>query len=326
MFPSLANEYYDSQQEERHNRDHRRSSSSRRKRSGSVSHHQSGHPSSVVALALGCEPEDFSSSIEMDLTQIRKKLRALRETGASKEVILDTIELLQQISDIYFEAMAEMLDTADTAELYTVSAKTLTELKPLRIALEKKSEETQFTWAGWHVPTKEDKKESHGSERRGRSETRRSSVSGYHNESPPEYDRTEIYGPRFRDPFVNPIQEQNEDCSSEKWQHHKDSKTDSNHSSRSSSRKSSYQNVYELEGEGVVEPQHVDKQKYQFEKKHHKYLRPDPPSSSSKESKHRRSSSNDSDYKREESKFSKLKWPACLVIGAESSKGIVVHA
>ncbi|KAF3922485.1 hypothetical protein AA313_de0208596 [Arthrobotrys entomopaga] len=215
MFPSLVNEYSEAQQEDRNSHDYRGASSSRRKRSGSMSHHvHSGYPSSVVALALGCEPEEFSSNIEMDLTQIRKKIRSLRETGASKEDILGTIELLQQISDIYFETMAEMLDTADTAELYTLSAKTLTKLKPLRVALERKSEDTQFTWAGWHVPSKEERKGSQGSEKRGRSETRRTTMASYRNESPPEYDRTEGCGPRFRDPFVDSIREQNEDGSS----------------------------------------------------------------------------------------------------------------
>ncbi|KAF3914607.1 hypothetical protein AA313_de0200612 [Arthrobotrys entomopaga] len=116
-------------------------------------------PSSVVALLLGCEPENLCSGIEADITHLRKKLRSAKNWGASKADMIFVTDILRQISDIYFATVIGLMDSDATEEVYELSAKALLEVKPLRLALEKKSEETKFTWAGGNVApkAKEDK-------------------------------------------------------------------------------------------------------------------------------------------------------------------------
>ncbi|KAK6538367.1 hypothetical protein TWF694_011247 [Orbilia ellipsospora] len=108
-------------------------------------------PSSLVELILGCKPENISSGVEGDITHLRKKLRKAKNWGASKADLIFISDKVRQISDIYFSTVIGLIDTQATEEVYALSAKALLEVKPLRLALEKKAEETRFTWAGGNV-------------------------------------------------------------------------------------------------------------------------------------------------------------------------------
>ncbi|EPS37990.1 hypothetical protein H072_8290 [Dactylellina haptotyla CBS 200.50] len=147
MFPSLLNEYTSENGEKSDDKGGERKSSSKKSKKSEC------RPSSVVALLLGSEPDQYRRMMESDLTQLRKKIRKAKNWGATKGEIMRMIDYIQQISTVYFRAVDGMIHANEAAELYSVSAKALVDLRPLRESLEQMSYETRFVWPGEEAPS-----------------------------------------------------------------------------------------------------------------------------------------------------------------------------
>ncbi|KAF3911895.1 hypothetical protein ABW21_db0202466 [Orbilia brochopaga] len=83
---------------------------------------------SFISLLFDCSPDMMKKQVDRDLSNIRKKIRAARKSGADDSALIYTIDKIKVINDIYTGTAMAMVKARDSAELYHISGHALDRL------------------------------------------------------------------------------------------------------------------------------------------------------------------------------------------------------